>query len=90
MNDWPSILATGGVMAALGFAFGLAYFALLRRGVSAFVAGAGSLHALALLIARLAAAVLFFVWATRFGAPGLVFALGGFVVARTLLLRAPE
>ena len=90
MSDWAPTLATGAIMAALGFIVGLAYFALLRRSVSFFVAGGTQLHALALLITRLAIAVAFFLWTVRFGAAAVVFALTGFLLARTVLLRGSE
>ncbi len=87
MNDWMPMFAVGATMAGIGLLVGFVYFSLLQYSVASVTAGAGPLHALALLIARLALAATFFIWTVRFGGEALVFALAGFLIARTLLTR---
>jgi N-ATPase, AtpR subunit len=71
-----------------GFAFGLLYFATLKRSIAVFAGGRGLLAALGLTLARFAAAVVFLGLAAQFGAAVLLAALVGFLLARTLALRS--
>lgn len=73
---------------AAGFAFGLAYFALLGRNVALFLGGGGLAAATGLTLARLAAAVAVFALAARLGALPLLAALFGFLLARFVALGA--
>ena len=72
---------------AAGFAFGLAYFAMLRRNIAVFLGG-GGLAAAGLTVTRLAAAAAVFALAARLGALPLLGALLGFLAARFVALRA--
>ncbi|HVS78464.1 MAG TPA: hypothetical protein VHE11_16105, partial [Steroidobacteraceae bacterium] len=54
--------------AAAGLAFGWGYFGVLRRGVAAYVASGGLRPTVGRLIARLAAAAVFFTFAVHWGA----------------------
>jgi hypothetical protein len=76
--------------ASAGFAFGLLYFAALKRSVAVFVAGRGLLAPLSLTLARLAAAVVFLGLAAHVGAAALLAAFIGFLLARTLALRSAQ
>lgn len=80
-------LAPTAAMAAAGLAFGLAYFAALRRTVLLLGSG-GRLGPAALSLGRIAAAVIFLGLAARFGAVPLLAAFLGFLLARALALRA--
>lgn len=84
-GPWPALL-----FAAMGLAFGRAYFAALRRGVAAYTAaGAERLwRSIGWLLARLAAAAMFFALTMAWGAWPLLAALLGFLAARQLALRA--
>jgi hypothetical protein len=73
---------------AYGLLFGLAYFALLRRTVGYCVSGRGYVLPATLTLARLAAAILFFGWATCVGELPALIALLGFLMARAFALRA--
>jgi hypothetical protein len=75
-------------MAIAGVVFGLIYFATLRRSVAVFAAGGGWARALALTLARLCAAVVFLAMAAKLGAAALIAAFLGFLLARTIALRA--
>ena len=85
MSD--TALAAGA--AATGLVFGLLYFAALRRAVD--LCGDGRrLAAAALTLGRLICAIAFFGLAARLGALSLLIAFTGFLLARTLVLRAPR
>lgn len=76
---------------AAGFAgliCGLVHFAALRRTVDLYSAGRGRLAAAALTLGRIAGAILFFGLAARLGALPLLSSFLGFLLARTLALRA--
>jgi hypothetical protein len=75
-------------MAFAGFAFGLVYFAVMRRTAALFVAGAGWLGPSALTLSRIGAATIFFTFAVKLGATSLLAAFAGFLVARATALRA--
>jgi len=75
-------------LAAAGFGVGLAYFATLRGTVVIFASGRGWLVPLGLTLGRIGAAALFLVAAAKLGAAALIAALCGFVLARTLAVRA--
>ena len=79
-----SIWAT--LMAPLGFALGVLYFAALRRTTLLVVKG-GVLPAIALTIGRAAAAVGVFGFAAWLGVGPLISAFAGFMVARWSALR---
>jgi len=71
-----------------GLAFGWGYFAALRRGIDAYAAQGAVLRSLLWMLARLAAAALFFAFAVRWGAWPLVAAFLGFLAARQIAVRA--
>jgi hypothetical protein len=81
-------LAIAAAWAIAGFGFGLWYFAALRRTVEFYGAGGTRLVPIALTLGRIASAILLFGLAVRFGTPPLLAALLGFLVARSLALRA--
>ncbi|MGO8952977.1 MAG: ATP synthase subunit I [Rhodomicrobium sp.] len=75
-------------MAFAGFAFGLLYFIALRWTVTLFAGRGGWLGPLALTLGRIGAAAVFLAAAARMGAATLLAAFLGFLLARTLALRA--
>lgn len=75
------------VAATAGLTFGLAYFAVLRRTIALYGGGSRLVPA-ALTLGRVAGAILFFGFAARFGALPLLAVFGGFLLARSLALRA--
>jgi hypothetical protein len=75
-------------MVAAGFGLGLTYFATLRRTVVIFASGRRWLGPLGLTLGRLGAAVLLLAAAAKLGAAALIAALCGFLLARTVALRA--
>jgi hypothetical protein len=76
------------ITATAGVAFGLLYFAALKRSVTLFVGGKNWFGPLALTLGRIAAAVSFLFFATTLGAEPLLGAFVGFLIARALALRA--
>lgn len=76
------------MMAFAGFAFGLAYFATLKRSVALLATRRGWLGPVALTLGRIGAAVGFLFIAAKLGAAPLLAAFLGFLLARTLALRA--
>jgi len=76
------------LLAAGGLAFGWSYFAALRRGIDAYTAQGSVFKSLLWMLTRAAAAVLFFVFAVRWGAWPLVAAFLGFLAARQIAVRA--
>lgn len=76
------------LMALAGLAFGLVYFATLKRSVTLFVEGKSWLRLLALTLGRIGAAVAFLYVAAKLGAAPLLAAFIGFLMARALALRA--
>ena len=77
------------VMIALaGFIFGLLYFAALKRSVALFVGGEGWFGPLVLTLGRIGAAAGFLMLAAKLGAAPLLAAFVGFLLARTVALRA--
>jgi len=76
------------VSAIAGCALGLVYFALLRRTVGMLSHRRSGAAAMSLTLARVGAAAIFFLLVARLGALALLTALGGFLLARTLALRA--
>jgi hypothetical protein len=75
-------------MTVIGVAFGLAYFAALRRTVSLFATRSGWLLPIALTLGRIGLAVLLLGLAAKLGAVALLATFVGFLIARTLALRA--
>jgi N-ATPase, AtpR subunit len=73
---------------ASGIIFGWGYFELLRRWVAGFVMPGTKPRKGALALMRIAAALAFFTLAAHFGAPALLSSFAGFLLARTLALRA--
>ena len=71
-----------------GLVFGLVHFAALRRTVDLYSAGRSRLAAAALTLGRIAGTIVFFGLAARLGALPLLSAFLGFLLARTLALRA--
>ena len=87
----PALLPMLGAPAAAfaaGLAFGLAYFAALRRTASLYATGAGWRAPALLTLGRIAAAAVFFAVAAQFGMAGLLAAFIGFLAARGVALRA--
>ena len=76
------------LFAAGGLAFGWGYFAALRRGIDAYAARGSIFRSLLWMLARLAAAAIFFAFAVRWGAWPLVAAFLGFLAARQIAVRA--
>jgi hypothetical protein len=74
--------------AIAGAAFGVAYFAMVRRTAALFAQGEGWLGAAALTFGRLAAAIVFFGLIARLGAGPLLAAFAGFLGGRAVVLRA--
>lgn len=81
-----SIVGTS-TAAFAGFAFGVAYFIVLRRTVSLFTAGGGWLPLSALTLGRLVAVTVFFTFVARLGAAPLLAAFLAFLLARAAVLR---
>ena len=75
------------LFAAGGLAFGWGYFAALRRGIDAYTVRDAVLQSLLWMLARLAAAALFFGFAIRWGAWPLLAAFLGFLAARQIAVR---
>ena len=76
------------MMAFAGLVFGLTYFAVMKRTVALFVRSDGWVQPLALTLARIGAVVVFLFLAAKLGAAPLLAAFIGFLIARTLALRA--
>ena len=76
------------LMAFAGLAFGLVYFAFLRRSVTLLVGGNGWFAPPALALGRIGAAAAFLFMAAKLGAAPLLSTFIGFLMARTLALRA--
>ena len=74
-------------MAVAGLTLGLCYFALLRRTVGLYGSGCRGLAPVALTVARLAGATVFFAFAARLGALSLLAVFVGFLAARMIALR---
>jgi hypothetical protein len=83
-----STVVLASAMAVAGLAFGLAYFAALRRTVDLYGSGGRILGPAALTLGRVAGATVFLVVAARLGALPLLAAFLGFLVARAAALRA--
>lgn len=76
------------VSGAAGLILGMAYFVSLRRIAQALIARrAWSPYALSAIV-RIGATALFFTFAARWGAPVLLAAFAGFLVARQLAVRS--
>ncbi|HVC30772.1 MAG TPA: hypothetical protein VND24_06265 [Steroidobacteraceae bacterium] len=76
------------LFAASGIAFGWSYFMALRRGVAACAANGFFRRCVGWLLARLAAAVLFFGSVAHWGAWPLAAAFLGFLAARQVAILA--
>ncbi|HUK07427.1 MAG TPA: ATP synthase subunit I [Stellaceae bacterium] len=74
-------------MAVAGVAFGLIYFAVLRRTSVLLAAGGGWTAPLAFTAARICGAVIFLTLAAELGAASLLAAFIGFLVARAIAVR---
>ncbi len=74
-------------MAFVGLAFGIGYFALLRRTVDLLAERGGWLGGSTLTIGRIGAAVLLLVVGAQLGAASLLATFTGFLLARSLALR---
>ena len=81
------ILPLAAAAAIAGFAFGLAYFAALRRSVALFCAGRGWRAPAGMTLARIALAALALGAAARLGAVPLLGVFAGFLAARAFALR---
>ena len=81
-------LAFASAWAVAGFGFGLGYFAALLQTVEFYRGGRARLLPIALAFGRIAAAIVFFGLAARFGTLPLLTAFLGFLLARWLALRA--
>ena len=81
-------LVPAAVWIVAGFGFGVGYFAALRQSVENYDARGSRLVPFAFTLGRIAGAILFFGIAVRFGALPPLAALLGFLIARSLALRA--
>jgi hypothetical protein len=72
----------------VGLAFGAVYFAALRRSVGHPGARGRAVRIAAAAAGRIVTAAAFFTSAARFGAPPLLASMIGFLIARTLRVRA--
>ena len=90
MISSPLIVQSGLAIAAAaaGLLFGRLYFAALRRCVASFMGGNGWVRPLALSVGRIGAAAVFLLIIAHWGAASLLGSLVGFLVARTIALRA--
>ena len=90
MTDEPLIALSflAAMMVVVGFAFGLAYFAALRRTVALFADGRSRLVPAALTLGRLGLAIIALGLAAKVGAISLLAMFIGFLLARTVALRA--
>lgn len=75
------------VFAAAGLIVGFAYYGALWRTVTLLAGGSPWLVPVALTLGRIGGAVLVLGVAARFGAPDLIAALAGIIVARLLAVR---
>lgn len=75
-------------MTVIGIAFGLAYFAALRRTVTFLANGRGWFVPIALTLGRVGLAVVLLGLAAKLGAVALLATFVGFLIARTLSMRA--
>ena len=75
------------LLAAAGAAFGRIYFALLGRSVALYITTGSAARAAPRSIARVVAAAAFFALAARLGAPELLAAFLGFLIARARAVR---
>ena len=71
-----------------GVVVGLVHFAALWRSIELYSAGRGQLAAAALTLGRIAGTIVFLVLVVRLGALPLLSSFLGFLLARTLALRA--
>jgi hypothetical protein len=78
------------LMVFAGLAFGLFYFAALKRSVALFVGDHGWSAPLALTAGRISASVIFLFGVAKLGAAPLLAAFIGFLIARALALRAEK
>jgi F1F0 ATPase subunit 2 len=83
MHDLTSVLFVGAPFLAAGAAVGALYFLMLYQTVRQHAEGGAALLIVPLYILRLAAAALFFWVMARQGAVPLLFALAGFLLARS-------
>lgn len=83
-----TILVDVALFAPLGLVLGLAYFRALRSNVRRFAAGAAPRGLVLSPLVRLAAAGAVLALVATQGAAALLAALGGFLAARVLVLRA--
>jgi hypothetical protein len=81
-------IAMAVAFAAGGLAVGSVYFAALRCTVDVYATGRGRLVPVALTLARIAGVTVFLGFAVSFGALSLLAAFLGFLLARSLALRA--
>ena len=89
----PALIPGIAVVASFAFAglaFGLAYFAVLRKTVDLHAAGHGRFAPTILTLGRLVAAILFLGVAARVGALPLISSFIGFLLARALALRGMQ
>lgn len=86
-----TLIPSPGLTLMFGFAglvFGLVYFAALRRTIALFAEGRSWFGPLALTLGRVVAAVIFLGVAAHLGVASLLAAFIGFLLARTIALRA--
>lgn len=83
-----STFVLASTMAIAGLVFGLGYFGTLRWTVTLYGAGRGWVGPAALTLGRIAGAALFLMLAASLGALPLLAAFLGFLLARTIAVRA--
>jgi hypothetical protein len=86
-NDASTAALVAGMIIS-GFAFSLLYFATVKWTAALFASGGGWMAPLGLTLGRIGAAVIFLSLAARLGAAALLAASLGFLLARTLAVRA--
>ena len=77
----------GLAMAVAGIAFGLVYFAALRRTSVLLATGSGWMAPLTFTASRIGGVIVFFALAAKLGAAPLVVAFAGFLAARAIAIR---
>lgn len=84
----PIAVATIAAMACAGFAVGAGYFAMSKRTAALILDHHGWAMPVALTLIRFAAVAVFLTVAAKAGAATLLAAFGGFLIARSVALRA--
>lgn len=87
--SWPTA-AFAAALVPVGYVMGVFYFTALRRNVDVLVGKGGIAGALWLTLGRLAVVVVLLGATVQFGAPCLLAAFAGFLLARRAAMRRVE